>query len=83
MFLYPLVRRVEAPDLSGHGQHTGFFLDAADIFAVGQRIRHRDFDQDRLARLHAGNRLFRMKLRRRGQNDRIHIVARKAGIQRG
>ena len=79
----PLVRRVEAAHLPGHRQDARLLLYTANRFTVGKRIRHRNLDQHRLARFHAGNGLFGVHLRWRRQDDRIDVFVRDAGFKRG
>ena len=67
----PLVARIEAARMAGHGDQTGLLLRFQNALGIGQGIGHGDFHLHVLARLEALHRLIGVHLRRRGQDHRF------------
>ena len=67
----PLMARIEAACVPGHGNDAGLLLHAHQALRVGERIRHRNLDHDVLAGTHALLALRRMHLRGGGQDYRV------------
>jgi hypothetical protein len=74
----PLMTRIEAPRVAGHGDQTGLLLHIDDALRVGQGIGHRYLDLHVLPGAHDLHRLIRMYLGRAGDDCRFDAGLREA-----
>ena len=65
------MRRIESSRVPDHADKTGFLLLLEYGFRIGPAVRQRDFDLHMLARLQTRQRLRRVHLGGRAQNDGI------------
>ena len=80
---HPLVGRVEPASVPDHAGPPGLPLHAVDFLRVRPAVRHRNLHLHVLARSHRGDGLARVQLRRRAQDDGVHVVAGQDLVQAG
>ena len=76
--VHPLMARVETAGVTAHGDKPGLLLQIGHGLRIAQRVRKRDLDLNMLAGLHAGDRLRRMHLGGRAENDGIDLAQDQA-----
>jgi len=69
--------------MADHAGKPGFLLFLVDRLGIRPSIGKRYFHLHMLAGIHAGNRLFRMHLRRRGEDDGFDARLRDGFVQFG
>ncbi len=79
----PLVRRIEAPGVSDHADQVGLVGHLRDLLRVGPRVGQRDLHLHVLASAQRSDRLRRVHLRRRAEDDRVDVVAGEHFVELG
>ena len=75
LVVHVLMARIEPAGMTDHADEAGFLLLLLHGLGIGPGIGQGDFHLHMLARVHAGDRLIGMHLRRRAQDHRIDVVA--------
>ena len=69
------MRRVEPPGVPDHADQIVSRGDFRDLLRVGPRVGQRDLDLHVLASAQRRDRLRRVHLRRRAEDDRVDVIA--------
>jgi hypothetical protein len=80
---HPLVGGVEPAGMPDHADLAGFLLYPLDLLRVRPAVGDRDLDLHVLARAHRGDGLTGVQLRRRAQDNGVHVVTREHLIEIG